>query len=232
MGTTKKVATAMGGALAPRIIQFAPGATSNFVKQALHRAILGVGPLAPAAEAAEKQLEEHHGDAESAIREIVEHHVALAGAGGFVTNVGGLVAVAVTLPANVAGLALIQCRMVAQIAHLRHYDLDDARVRNAILLTLLGRDKVERGVRAQKLPAPPMAVATAPAYDANLDRIVSTEVASELLARVAGKRLATTMGRKVPIVGGVVGAGADGILTYQVGRYARRELLSRPRAAR
>jgi len=229
MGTTKRVATAMGGVLAPRIMQLAPGVTSNFVKQALHRAIEGVGPLPPAMAAAEKQREDHGGDAERAIREIIEHHVAFASAGGFATNLGGLVTTAVTLPANVTGLALIQCRMVAEIAHLRRYDLDDARVRNAILLTLLGREKVDREIRAKKLPAPPMAVATAPAYDAHLDRIVSAEVASELLTRVAGKRLATTLGRKVPVVGGVVGAGADGMATYQVGRYARRELLARPR---
>ena len=41
--------------------------------------------------------------------------------------------VAITIPANITGLALIQCRMIAGIAHLRGYDLDDPRVRNAIL---------------------------------------------------------------------------------------------------
>ena len=40
--------------------------------------------------------------------------------------------------AGVSGLALLQCRMIAGIAHLRGYDLDDPRVRNAILLTMLG----------------------------------------------------------------------------------------------
>ena len=40
---------------------------------------------------------------------------------------------ALTIPTNITGLALIQCRMIAGIAHLRGYDLDDPRVRNAIL---------------------------------------------------------------------------------------------------
>ena len=46
---------------------------------------------------------------------------------------------AVTVPANIAGLALIQCRMVAAIAHLRGYDLDDRRTRNAILAACWAR---------------------------------------------------------------------------------------------
>jgi hypothetical protein len=102
-------------------------------------------------------------------------------------------------------------------------------VRDAILVTLLGADKVDRQVRKKRLPAPPMAIATAPVHDHDLDRIVAAEVTSELLARVAGKRLATTVGRKIPVVGGVVGASVDGWETLKVGRYASRELLPRAR---
>lgn len=228
-GTTKKVATALGSTLAPKLIELAPNVSAGVVQTALHRAIVGVGPLAGAAEAAEKQLEEQHGDAKKAVREVIENHVTYASVNGFATNVGGLVTTAVTMPANVTGLALIECRMVAGIAHLRGYDLDDPRVRDAILVTLLGEDKVNKQVKKHKLPAPPMAIATAPVHDPDLDRIVAAEVTADLLTRVAGKRIVTTVGRKVPIVGGVVGASVDGWDTYRVGRYASRELLARRR---
>jgi hypothetical protein len=220
----------VGRQLAPRIAGVAPGLTTAFVREALNRAILGIGPLPPAARAADKQLAEQHGDVERAIHEVIENHVRLAGAQGFVTNLGGLVTAAVTIPANITGLALIQCRMIAGIAHLRGYDLHDPRVRNAILVTLLGEDAVNSLVKSKKVPAPPMALATAPAHDAGLDQVVSTVVASDLITRVAGKRLATTIGRRIPLVGGVVGMGADGFATWKVGRYADRELL--PRAKR
>ncbi|MBF4762094.1 EcsC family protein [Nocardioides islandensis] len=220
----------VGRQLAPRIAGVAPGLTTAFVREALNRAIHGIGPLPPAARAADKQLAEQHGDVERAIHEVIENHVRLAGAQGFVTNLGGLVTAAVTIPANITGLALIQCRMIAGIAHLRGYDLHDPRVRNAILVTLLGEDAVNSLVKSKKVPAPPMALATAPAHDAGLDQVVSTVVASDLITRVAGKRLATTIGRRIPLVGGVVGMGADGFATWKVGRYADRELL--PRAKR
>ncbi len=217
----------VGRHLAPRISDIAPGLTTTFVRESLNRAIDGVGPLPPAAAAADKQLKEQGGHVERAVHEVIENHVRLAGAQGFLTNVGGLVTAAVAIPANIAGLTLLQCRMIAGIAHLRGHDLDDPRVRNAILMTLLGEDTVTAMVRQKKLPAPPMALATAPAHDTDLDGIIAAVVATDLLTRVAGKRLVTSVGRRVPVVGGVIGMGADGYFTWRLGRYADRELLPR-----
>jgi uncharacterized protein (DUF697 family) len=221
------IAGSIGKALAPQMQKLAPEKTAQFIQEALHRAIHGVGPLPGAASAADKQLEEQKGDVEAAIHEVIENHVRYAGAQGFATNIGGLATAAVTIPANIAGLAMLQCRMVAAIAHLRGYDLTDARVKNAILACMLGEDTVTSLIKKKKLPAPPMAIATAPTHDPGLDKIMAAEVTSELLTKVAGKRVATTVGRRVPVVGGLIGAGADGYSTWQVGRYAERELLPR-----
>ncbi len=215
--------------LAPRISELTPGLSTGFVREALNRAIDGVGPLAPAAVAADKQLREQRGNVERAIHEVIENNVRIAGAQGFATNVGGLVTMAVAIPANVTGLAIIQCRMVAGIAYLRGHDLSDPRVRNAVLALLLGEEHVTELVKKKKLPATPMALATAPVQDPSLDGTISAVVASDIFTRVVGKRLATTVGRRVPVVGGVVGAGADGFATWKVGRYADRELLVRRR---
>ncbi|WP_107773023.1 EcsC family protein [Nocardioides sediminis] len=219
----------VGRLLVPKVSELAPGVTSSFVREALNRAIDGVGPLPPAAAAADKQLEEQGGHVERAVHEVIENHVRLAGAQGFITNVGGLITAAVAIPANITGLTLLQCRMIAGIAHLRGHDLDDPRVRNAILVTLLGEENIAKLVEKRKIPAPPMAIATAPAHDPALDTTLAAVVAGDLVARMAGKRIATTVGRRVPVVGGVVGAGADGYYTWRVGRYADRELLPRTR---
>jgi hypothetical protein len=223
------VKRSIGKQLAPRITDLAPGLADGFVREALRRAIDGVGPLPGAAAAADKQLKEQRGDVQSAVHEVIENHVRYAGAQGFVTNLGGLVTATLTIPANITGLALVQCRMISGIAHLRGYDLADPRVRNAVLASLLGEDSINNLVKKKKLPAPPMALATAPAHDPHLDRIISSEVASELITRVAGKRLAIVVGRRVPVVGGLVGMGADGFATWRIGRYADRELLPRAR---
>jgi hypothetical protein len=223
------IAGTFGKGLAPRLSRMAPELSSNFVHEALRRAIAGVGPLPAAAAAADKQLAEQHGNVDKAVHEVIENHVRIAGAQGFATNLGGLVTAAVTIPANIAGIALVQCREVAGIAHLRGYDLDDPRVHNAILACILGEESVKSLVRRKKLPSTPMGIATAPAHDPQLDRVIAAEVTSELLTKVAGKRLATTVGRRVPVVGGIVGASTDAYATWQIGRYADRELLARNR---
>lgn len=230
MGLPKNLAGRIGSQLAPKIADAAPGLTTSFVQEALHRAINGVGPLPGAAEAADKQLKEQNGDREKAVRELIQNHATFAGGQGFLANVGGLATAAVAIPANITGLALIQCRMIAGIAHLRGYDLEDPRVRNAVLICLLGEEKINLLVKNRRIPAPPMAVATAPARDPELDKIVAAEVASELVTKVAGTRMAIVAGRRVPVLGGAVGAGVDGWSTIRIGRYAARELL--PRAIR
>ena len=144
VSVTSKAASQAAMRLAPRVAELAPGLTTSFVREALHRAIDGIGPLPPAAKAAEAQLAEQHGNVDRGIHEVIENHVRYAGAQGFVTNIGGLITAAVAIPVNITGLALIQCRMVAGIAHLRGYDLDDPRVRNAILVCMLGEESVER----------------------------------------------------------------------------------------
>lgn len=219
----------LGHALAPKITELAPNVTAGFVQQALHRAISGVGPLDGAAMSAEKALDSHKGDVEAAIKQLIETHVRLAGAQGFLTNIGGLVTMTVTVPANIAGLALIQCRMVAAIVHLRGYDLAEPRTRNAILACLLGEERMLAMIKKKKLPGTPMALATAPVHDPHIDNVMANEVASELITKVAGKRIAVTVGRRVPVVGGVVGAGTDGYSTWKIGRYVDREFLPRNR---
>ena len=211
----------------PDIHRIAPDLNSSFVHQTVQRAVHGVGPLPSAASAAEKQLEEQRGSVDDAIGELIENHAALSAAQGFVTNIGGLTTMAATIPVNITGLALLQCRLVAGIAHLRGYDLTDGRVRNAILLCILGEDTVKSLVKKGKIPGTPMLVATAPAYDPELDKVVAAEVTNALVGRVIGKRTATTVIRRVPLAGGVWGASADAISTWQIGKYAARELRSR-----
>ena len=223
------LAKRVGKNLAPKVTVVAPRITAGFVMQALDRAIRGVGPLDGAALLAEKQRDENKGDVDKAIKDIIEIHVRLAGAQGFLTNIGGLVTMPVAIPANIAGLALIQCRMVAAILHLRDYDLDDKRVRNGIMASLLGEERMLAMIKKKKLPGTPMAVATAPVYDEQLSLVTANEVAGEIITRMAGKRIAFTVGRRVPVVGGLVGAGTDGFSTWQIGRYVDREFLPRNR---
>ncbi|MPZ60716.1 MAG: hypothetical protein GEU93_05370 [Propionibacteriales bacterium] len=218
----------VGRALAPAAQRISPEFAAGLVRQALELAIDGVGTRLPGVKAtAAKRLDTAAGDVDQAIRDTIESHVRLAGAQGFLTNLGGVVTLTFTIPANVTGLALLQCHLVATIAHLRGYDVEDPRVRTAILTCLLGEDNLKSLMRQGRIPTSPMAIATAPEHDPELAHRTAIEVTADMLTKVSGKRIVTAVGRRTPLIGGGIGAVADGFSTWQVGRYAERALLSR-----
>lgn len=207
--------------------KLAPTVASGYVRVVLDKAIDGVGPLRSASASADTKLVDAGGDVEKALSALLRMHTSLAGLQGFVTNLGGVSTIAVTVPANVAGVTIVQCHLVAGIAHLRGYDLEDPRVRNAILACMLGEDEVSSLVSSHRLPSSPMALATSPVHDPVLDDTLSREVTSELVGRTAGRRAITLIGRRVPFLGGAVGASSDAYTTWQIGTYAAKELKDR-----
>ncbi len=220
MGVRANVAKKAGMSVAPTM-------ASGYVRTMLDKAIDGIGPLRSAAASADSKLVDAGGDVELAVQALVRLHVGLAGVQGFVTNLGGVAALAVSIPANVVGVTLVQCHLIAGIAHLRGYDLEDPRVRNAILTCILGEDAVRDLVRTSSIPSSPMGLATSPVHDPMLDELISREVTTDLVARTAGRRAVTMVGRRVPLLGGVVGGGSDALTTWQIGQYATRELRDR-----
>lgn len=226
MGIGKMVGKAAASAASSKM---APEYASGFVRTILEKAIDGAGRYPGARVAADKQLAAFDGDIDGAISQVIENHVRLAGAQGFVTNLGGLVTLTVTVPANITGLALLQCHMVAAIAHLRGFDLADPRVRNAVLACMLGEDSVESMIKDRRLPSTPLGIATAPQHDPALDKTLAKSLTSELVAKVGGRRVVTTVGRRIPLAGGVIGASGDAFNTWRIGRYADRSLPNRRR---
>jgi uncharacterized protein (DUF697 family) len=220
MGVRRSVAKHAGMKMAPSI-------ASGYVRTMLDKAIDGVGPLRSAAATADSKLVDAGGDVEAAVASLLRLHVGLAGVQGFVTNLGGVAALAISIPANVVGVTLVQCHLIAGIAHLRGYDLENPRVRNAILACILGEGAVRDLVRTTSLPSSPMGLATSPVHDPALDEMISREVTTDLVARTAGRRAVTMVGRRVPLLGGVVGGGSDALMTWQIGQYAARELRDR-----
>ena len=207
--------------------QIVPSVASGYVRTVLDKAIDGIGPLRPVAETAGAKLAAHGGDVEKAVAALVRSHTSLAGLQGFVTNIGGIALAPATVPANVVGVTIVQCHLVASIAHLRGYDIEDPRVRNAVLAVMLGEDTVNGMIKKKRLPSSPMAMATSPMHDPTLDDAIAKEVTGELVGRTIGRRALMLAGKRIPLLGGAVGAGADGFGTWQVGRYAQNELKDR-----
>lgn len=227
MPTAHEVGRAIARGIGPVARSVSPGAAGGALRRVLEVAIDGYARVPGARTVAAKHLQKHGGSVDDAIDSIVAHHVRLASAQGFVTNIGGVAALPVAIPANLAGIAVVQVRMVAAVAHLRGYDVGDLRVRTALVMCLLGGEEVAKRIGDGSLPTSPMTIATAPVFDAVLDRQVGDAVLADLMSRIGGKNLTLVVTRRVPLLGGGVGAVVDGLATRQIGAYAKAELLRR-----
>lgn len=161
-------------------------------------------------------------DPEAAIKRIVKESVAASATQGFVTGIGGFIAMPVTLPANMAGSLIINARMVGAIAHLRGYDLEDPHTQAVMMMTIAGSSaqgavsalgvKVGSKLTEQAIKAVPMAVI----------REINKKAGFYLVAKYGSKRSAVTLAKGIPFAGAVVGSSVDGTLTRGVGATAKK----------
>lgn len=159
---------------------------------------------------------------EATIRRVVRESVAASGAQGFVTGVGGLAAMPVTVPANLAGSLVINARMVGTIAHLRGYSLADPHTQAMITLVAAGSSaqaaasafgvKLGQQAAMQAIKALPMSVI----------HQVNKKAGFYLVAKYGTQRSAITLAKAVPAVGGLVGGSVDAALTGSIAKAAMR----------
>lgn len=164
---------------------------------------------------------DEHDDIEKAIKRLIIESVEAAGVNGFVTGLGGFIAMPVTIPANMAGALVINARLAAAIAYLRGYDPKDPHVRTVATLVAVGSNaqqivkavgiKVGEKVAFQAIKSLPIAVI----------REVNKKAGFMLLAKYGTTRPVITLAKGVPLVGGVVGGAVDATMTTIVGRTAK-----------
>jgi hypothetical protein len=176
--------------------------------------IQGFGTLPPAEKVAADHLKACQSDREKAIDSIIAWRTTHAAGTGFVTGLGGLATLPLTIPVSFASSYALAANASAAIAFLRGYDIQSDQVCTFVLLTLIGQ-------------SPGKIIKT---IGVNL----GTQVTKSLVSQVPGKvligfKLITKVGEKgfinliqlVPVAGGLVGAGFDGMFVNYCGYTAK-----------
>ena len=150
----------------------------------------------------------------------------LGGATGFVFGLPGLLLTPVTLPANVVGAAAIQLHLAATIAAIGGHDTGDPATRLACLACL------EKRIGRPGHNAPPEALAARTGIKLGERALRLVAEAATRGGGWAARRVALRgLGRRIPGLGGLIGAGSDGLMTRHVGACARDRFLGAPAAA-
>ncbi|MBN3189538.1 EcsC family protein [Pectobacterium brasiliense] len=136
---------------------------------------------------------------------------------GFITGLGGIAVLPVTLPASLTGLLFIQIRMIAAIAIIGGYSVYDIRTRNFIYICL-GASVAKEMLR--------LAGGNLLSHLSNKGvQGISKLVTTKLLSQLATGRILYTVPRLTPLLGGLLGGGLDWLTVRATGEFASRIFL-------
>jgi uncharacterized protein (DUF697 family) len=186
---------------------------------AYEKAVNGVAGLDSAEQIAKDYLDGDGTLGEKA-NSLIRWQITKAGTSGFLSGLGGIITMPVTIPANLASVMYVQVRMIAAIAYLGGHDLKNDKIKSLVYACLAGN--------------------AAKDILKDIGIVVGTKLSTQAIKNISGKtlvainqkvgfRLLTKFGEKgvinlgkaVPLVGGILGGTIDSVATNMIGNIAR-----------
>lgn len=170
-------------------------------------------------EMAQKYLQKY-GSVNKAIDKLINWQITSAATAGFVTNLGGLPAMPITLPANIAGVMAIQLRMIGAIAELGGFHENTEEKKTGMYLCLLGSQAGDVLSKTASQFAVKFATASLKKVPGAVLTKINQQVGFRLLTKFGEKGL-LNIHKAIPILGGVVSGTIDGFSTYAIAKAAK-----------
>lgn len=189
-------------------IQTNKGLIAKTLDWAYSKAIVGFSGVDSAYDLGNSYLNQD-GTLAQQVDSLIKWQVAKAATSGFVTGLGGIAVMPLTVPANIASVIYVQIRMIAAIAYMGGHDINDDRVKSLVYISMAGNGAKEL-LKDISIKAGEKALTKA------------IEQISIKLASKAGEKSAASISKAVPVLGGIVGGGYDAVTTKIVGKVAKK----------
>jgi len=195
------------------------GKISQALEWAYEKSMDGLPGMGTAEELAQEYMKNNSSALEAA-NSLIRWQNTKAATSGFLTGLGGIVTLPVTIPANVASVLYVQLRMITAIAYMGGHNPRDDRVKTLAYACLAG------SAAKDILKDAGIAIVQKLAINSinNISRATITKINQAVGFRLLTKFGSTgiiNLGKAVPILGGVVGATFDSVTTNMVGNVAR-----------
>jgi hypothetical protein len=139
---------------------------------------------------------------------------------GFLTGLGGVLVMPISIPAGVASVMYVQARMIAAIAKMGGYDLQDDRVKTLVFTCLTGDAAKDVLKDVGIVIGSKMATNAIKNISGKTLIAINQKVGFRLLTKF-GEKGVINLGKTVPILGGVIGGTVDLFTTNVIGTIAR-----------
>ena len=144
---------------------------------------------------------------------------------GFITGLGGVFALPVSIPADLASSLFIHVRMIAAIAIMEGYDVSDERVK-ALVYTCLAANSIKEAIEPFGLDIErQVAKNVIVRMSGKTLREVNRKVGVKIMSRF-GRRGAISFVKGVPLLGGFMNAAVNLVTTYSIARISTKTLKS------
>ena len=158
-------------------------------------------------------------DLQSAAKSFINYQVAKCTTSGFLSGLGGLITLPVTLPANVGSVLYVQMRMIACLAYMGGYDTKSDQVQTLVYACLAGIsvDQLVKSVGIQF--GTKFTMALVKKIPGSALTKINQKVGFRFVTKFGTKGL-INIGKAVPLIGGVIGGGFDLVETKAIANRA------------
>lgn len=176
----------------------------------------GIDKVSEPVEELARDYMERYDSVDEAAQAFMQNQIKKCTVSGFVTGLGGLLTIPVTVPANIASVLYVQMRMIACLAYMGGYDVRSKEVKTLLYACLAG---VSLNLILKELGAK----LGSERVDKLLDKIpessvptISQKIYSQLAVKTGAKVGSGTLGKAIPLIGGVVGGALDYVETKRL----------------
>lgn len=196
----------------------------NLLDSLYSKCIQGIPMISSPIEKMADDYLQHNATVEDAAKDMINKQVIKCTTSGFITNLGDIITLPVTIPANVGSVMYVQMRMIACAAYMAGYDVHTDQVQTLVYACLAGVSVMEVAKKAgikigQK------------GLENLIDKIpgkvliaINQKVGFRMLTKF-GETGAINIGKAIPVVGGVIGGGFDFIDTKFIGNRAYNQFI-------
>lgn len=176
----------------------------NALDWAYDKAVNGVRGLDSAQDMADDYLK-GEGALIDKVNSLIRWQNTKAGTSGFITGLGGLLTLPLTLPANITSVLYVQIRMVAAIAIMGGYDVKDDRVRSIVYSCIAASSAAEVAKNFGIKLGNKLAMQGIKKISGETLKKINQAVGFRLLTKF-GQKGFVNLGKTIPFIGGIVGA--------------------------
>ncbi|MBZ6006679.1 EcsC family protein [Paraclostridium bifermentans] len=184
------------------------------------KAVNGLPGMETAEELANKYISKSS-SIDDAIDQFISWQQAKCATSGFITGLGGIITLPVSVPANISSVIYIQTRMIATIANMRGYDLKDDQVRTLVYVSLTGQSAADILKQSGIKIGTNVAKSLVKKIPGEVIKNINQKVGFRLLTKF-GQTGVINLGKCIPLVGGVIGGTVDAIGTRTIGKTAKK----------